>query len=127
MSDVRLLRLECGGGSRLRFLDIVERVERRVRMAIRASCAVSPREVLAVVDSKVDVVEGVVRRSVDNLLQRVSGNHVGIVDLNREVRELQGFPEKSDAYEDTPDVDRDEETEIRQPVHGEDEGEDVVR
>lgn len=79
----RLLRLECGG-SLLRLLDVVERVERGVGMAIRATSTIGPGKVLSVVDSEVDVVEGVVCGAVDDLLKRVSRYHVRVVNLERE-------------------------------------------
>ena len=51
-------------------------------MPVRPAGAVRPREVLAVVDGEVEVVQRVVRGAVDDMFKPVPGNHIGIVDLN---------------------------------------------
>jgi hypothetical protein len=100
------------GSARLLLLEleyVQVRVVRGLRLAVRAARAVRPCEVLSVVHGEVQVVERVMRRPVDDLLERVAGNEVRVVD------------------EDRPEVDEDEEAEVQVPVERQDENEGVVR
>ena len=63
---------------------------------------------LAVVHGEVEVVQRVVCGPVDDLLERVAGDHVGVVD------------------EDGPEVDKDEEAEVEVALDGEEEDEQMV-
>jgi hypothetical protein len=84
---------------------VVNGVQLGPRRAVRVEVVVAPREVLAVVDGEVHVVQRVVGRAVDELLGPVARDHVAIVD------------------EDGPDLHRDEEHHVQVPVHGADEDE----
>ena len=77
-------------------------------MLIRLVVLVRPGEVLPVVDREVEMVQRVVRGPVDDVLERVAGDHVGVVD------------------EDGPDVDEDEHGEVEVELDGEEEDEHVV-
>lgn len=59
---------------------VVEGVQLRLRGLVRAKLRVGPCEVLAVVAGEVDVVQRVVRRAVDVLLEPVACDHVAVVD-----------------------------------------------
>ncbi len=72
-------------------------------LAVRIADPVCPGKVLAIVDGKVYVVEGVVRGTVYDGLEGVAGDHVRVVD------------------EDGPKVDKDEEAEVDHAVEGEEE------
>jgi len=87
----------------LRGLDLQQRVEVGLRVAIGVPDAVRPGEVLPVVDREVQVVQRVVRGPVDDVLERVAGDHVGVVN------------------EDAPKVDGDEEEEVECAVEWEEE------
>ena len=63
-------------------LDLKQRVELGKRLAVRAAPPVGEGEVLSVVDSEVQMVQGVVCWAVDDRLQRVTGDHVRVVDLD---------------------------------------------
>ena len=76
--------------------------------AVGVEVVVAPSEVLSVVDSEVHVVQGVVRRAVDELLSPMAGDHVAVVNDNG------------------PDLHYDEEHEVQVLLNGEDEGENTV-
>lgn len=78
---------------------IVDGVELGAGVAVRVEFVVSPGEVLAVVASKVHVVERVVSWRVDNTLKPVAGDHVAVVD------------------KDGPDLDEDEKNEVEVLLH----------
>lgn len=59
---------------------VVERIESRVRCPMGTEVVVGPGEVLAIVDGKVYVVEGMVRGAVDESFNPVAGEHVAVVD-----------------------------------------------
>ena len=61
--------------------DIEHRIELFRRLAVRATHAVGPSKVLAVVDREEHVMESVVGWSIDNRLQGVVGDHVRVVNL----------------------------------------------
>lgn len=63
-------------------------------MTVRTPKAVSESKVLAVIHGEVEMVQRMMRRSVDDIFQGMTGDHIGIVD------------------EDAPEIDKDEETEI---------------
>lgn len=79
-----------------------------LRRAVGVEVAVSPGEVLAVVDGKVHVMQGVVGGAVDELFEPVAGDHVAVVDENG------------------PHLDEDEEAQVEVLLGREDEDEDVV-
>jgi hypothetical protein len=93
---------------------------------------------LAVVAGKVEVVKGVVSWAVDDLFEKVAGDHVRVVDLEGERNQksaeaLRTRPEagrseegRRGTHEDTPSVDKGEETDVELLVKGEDHGEEVV-
>lgn len=62
--------------------DFEQRVQFRIRVAVRIVKSIRPSEILTVVDGEIKMVERMVRRAVDDLLKRVSRNHVRVVDLN---------------------------------------------
>ncbi len=68
---------------------------------------IRPREILAVVDGEVHMVEGVVRGAVEEGFGPVAGDHVAVVD------------------EDRPDLDEDEEQHVQVFVHGDEEDEEA--
>jgi hypothetical protein len=61
---------------------LVQRVKLGLGRAVGLEVTVGPGEVLAVVDSEVDVVEGVMGGAVDVLFEPVASDHVGVVDEN---------------------------------------------
>lgn len=84
---------------------VVQRVELRLRCAVRAKVAVGPGEVLAVVDGEVHVVQGVVGGAVEPLFCPVTLDHVAVVD------------------EDGPDLHGYEERHVEVALHGAEEDE----
>lgn len=78
-------------------------------MTVRTAHTVRPSKVLAVIDSEVKMMQCVVRGTIYNLLERVSGNHVRVMNENG------------------PEVDANEECEVQMPLHREEEDEQVVR
>jgi hypothetical protein len=86
-----------------------ERVVARFRLAVRATDAIRPCEVLAVVDSEVEVVKGMMRGPVDQLLEGVARDKIRVVD------------------EDRPEVDRDEQPQVDVTVEGQHVDDGVVR
>lgn len=77
-------------------------------MPVRASEPIASSKVLSVVDVEVQVVECVVRRAIDDLLEWRVDNDVAVVD------------------QDAPAVDKDEEPHVHESVQWEQEDEDVV-
>ena len=53
-------------------------------MAIRLVISVRPRKVLPIVHGKVEMVEGMVRRAVDDIFERVPRDHIRVMDLKKE-------------------------------------------
>jgi len=78
-------------------------------MSVTPTYAVRPGEVLSVIADKVEVMERMMCRSVDNFFERMVGDHIRVVN------------------EDGPKVDQDEQDEVEMSLEGEDEGEEVVR
>jgi hypothetical protein len=87
---------------------VVDGVQVGLGRSVRVPVVIGPGKVLAVVDSKVHVVQGVVSRAVDELFQPVSGNHVAIVD------------------KDGPDLDENKENQVKVLLHGADVDEDAT-
>lgn len=85
----------------------MQRIELGLGCAMRAKVRIGPGKVLAVVDRKVHVVQGVMGGGVDEFLGPVAGDHVAVVDENG------------------PDLDSHEEGEVEVTLDGEDEGEDA--
>lgn len=77
-------------------------------MPVASTYAVGPCEVLAVIADKVEVVQCVMCRSINHILQRVVSDHVGIVN------------------EDGPEIDQDEEDEVKMPLKREEEDEKMI-
>ena len=88
---------------------IMERVKLGLGRPVRVEVAVGPGEVLAVVDVEVHVVQRVVSRAVDVLLEPVAGDHVAVMD------------------EDGPDLHEDEQHQVEVLLDGADEDEDTVK
>jgi hypothetical protein len=61
-------------------LYVVQRVVLLRRMPIRTSHAIRPGEVLTIIHRKMDMVLRVMRRSIDDVLERMTGDHVRIVN-----------------------------------------------
>jgi len=78
-------------------------------MSVTPTYAVRPCKVLPVIADEVEVMERMMRWSVDDFFERMVGDHIRVVD------------------EDGPKVDQDEEDEVEMPLEREDEGEEVVR
>jgi hypothetical protein len=83
-------------------------VQAAVRLPIRPSSLIRPSEVLTVVYGEIQVVEGVMRGSINDVFQPVAGDHIRVVD------------------EHGPNVHADEEGEMEMFLDGEEIGEDVV-
>lgn len=82
------------------FERVVDGVELRHWRPVRVEVVVAPGEVLSVVDGEVHVVQGVVSRTIDELLSPMPGDHIAIMN------------------EDGPDLHRDEEYHVEVAVHG---------
>jgi hypothetical protein len=88
---------------------LVDGVQLRHGSSVGVPVVVGPCEVLAVVASKVHVVESVMSGAVDELLEPVASNHVTVVN------------------EDSPDLNADEKEHVEVLLHGADVDEDMVR
>ena len=89
-------------------LHFQHRVQAAVRLPVRTSNPICPSEVLAIVHGEIQMVQGMMCRPIDNVLQPVAGDHIRIVNENR------------------PYVHADEECEVEVFLNGEDVGKDVV-
>lgn len=87
---------------------LVNGVQLRAGLPVRVKVVVGPREVLAIVDCKVHVVQRVVGGTIDELLDPVARNHVSVVDQNG------------------PDLDQNEHDQVQVSLHRADEDKDVV-
>ena len=86
---------------------------------------------LTVVARKVHVMQGVMSGRVDEPFQKVTRNHVPIMDLPLPFATISiaHFSRKhqSGTYDDGPQVDNDKQTKVDPFVEGQDEGDNVVR
>lgn len=90
-------------------LNLEQRIELLRRMAIRLASAIRPCEVLTVVNREINMMQRVMRWSIDDVLERMTGDHVRIMN------------------EDAPEVDRNKKCEVQVPLNREKEDEQVVR
>lgn len=76
-------------------LHLQQRIQLFLGMPVRSTCPIRPREILPVVHREVQMMERMMRRSIDDMLQGMPRDHIRVVD------------------EDTPKVDRDEKTKVQ--------------